>query len=71
MPHSLRHEPNNDHRRAAGDVAPLLPAPDWRQGRNDRLFVEAMCWILRNGAAWRNLPQGSGHCRRTVPIHSG
>jgi hypothetical protein len=56
MPHSLRHEPNNDHRRAAGDVAALLPAPDWRRGRNDRLFVEAMCWILGNGAAWRNLP---------------
>jgi transposase len=28
----------------------LLPAPKGRHGNDNRLFLEAVCWIIRTGA---------------------
>ncbi|ASV34038.1 hypothetical protein CJJ18_08685 [Candidatus Williamhamiltonella defendens] len=28
----------------------FLPAPKGRHGKDDRLFLEAVCWIIRTGA---------------------
>ncbi|HAT8180802.1 TPA: transposase [Legionella pneumophila] len=39
----------------------LLPKPKGRHGNDDRLFMEAICWMLRTGAAWRDLPSEYGH----------
>jgi len=38
----------------------LLPAPKGRHGKDDRLFLEAVCWIVRTGAPWRDLPPEFG-----------
>ena len=39
----------------------LLPKPKGRHGKDDRLFMEAICWMLRTGAGWRDLPGDYGH----------
>jgi len=38
----------------------LLPGAKGRHGKDDRNFLEAMCWIVRTGAPWRDLPPEFG-----------
>jgi len=44
-------------------IAPLIIGrPDQRgtTGRNNRMFVEGVLWIVRTGAPWRDLPEAFG-----------
>ena len=45
-------------------MAPLClgkPGDPGRSGSDNRLFVEAILWIVRTGSPWRDLPEGFGN----------
>ena len=45
-------------------VAPLLPGKagdPGRSGADNRLFLEAVLWMVRTGAPWRDLPEMFGN----------
>ena len=49
-------------------IEPLLPGKASDPGctaRDNRLFVEAVLWIMRTGSPWRDLPPALGHWHRT------
>lgn len=49
-------------------LAPLLPGragTSGRNARNNRLFLDAVVWILRNGGPWRDLPERFGNWNST------
>ncbi len=44
-------------------LEPLLPtySKGGRPGNDNRLFLEGVCWIVRTGAPWRDLPPDYGN----------
>jgi putative transposase len=45
-------------------IAALVPGKDGdpgRHGRDNRLFVDAVLWVCRTGAPWRDLPGEFGN----------
>jgi transposase len=43
------------------DLLPGKPGDPGRSGADNRLFVEAVLWIARTGAPWRDLPAMFGN----------
>ena len=43
-------------------MAPIIGRPDQKgpTGRDNRMFVEGVLWIVRTGSPWRDLPQAFG-----------
>jgi putative transposase len=41
-------------------VRPHLPPVLGRRGRDDRLFIDAVLWIAKTGAPWRDMPTRFG-----------
>lgn len=49
------------------ELSPLLPGQAWSPGvtaADTRGFVEAVLWLGRTGAPWRDLPPHLGHRHR-------
>lgn len=44
-----------------GSLLPGKPGDRGRTGRDNRLFVEAVLWIVRTGSPWRDLPESFGN----------
>lgn len=42
------------------ELKPMLPPAKGRWGKDDRLFLEAVCWLIRTGCPWRDLPPEFG-----------
>lgn len=44
-------------------LEPLLPKKPFggRPAKNDRMFIEAICWVIRTGAPRRDLPETYGN----------
>jgi transposase len=54
-------------------IAPLLPGKSTDCGvtaKDNRLFLEAILWIARTGAPWRDLPLEFGHWHRVYVRYS-
>ena len=49
-------------------LMPHLPGVEGKRGRpaqDNRRFIDAVCWILRTGAPWRDLPPDYGDWKNT------
>ena len=54
-------------------VAPLLPGKagdPGRSGADNRLFLEAVLWMVRTGAPWRDLPEMFGNWNTVLIVHT-
>ena len=47
------------------DILPGKPGDPGTTAKDNRLFVEAVLWIARTGAPWRDLPLGLGNWHTT------
>lgn len=51
----------NEQWRRIEHMLPGKPGDPGGRGKDNRLFVEAVLWISRTGAPWRDLPEHFGH----------
>jgi transposase len=55
-----RYELSNEQWRRIEDLLPGKKSDPGRSGQDNRLFVNAVLWVLRSGARWSDLPQRYG-----------
>jgi transposase len=55
-----RYELSNEQWRRIKGLLPGKKGDPGRTGRDNRLFVNAVLWILRSGARWSDLPERYG-----------
>jgi transposase len=55
-----RHEMTDDHWERIKDFLPGQPADPGVTAQDNRLFVNAVLWIAKTGAPWRDLPERFG-----------
>jgi transposase len=41
-------------------IEPLFTGSKIKRGKDDRKFLEAVCWVMRTGSSWSNLPREFG-----------
>ena len=57
----IRRELTNGQWRRIEQLLPGKPGDKGRHGEDNRLFVDAVLWIARAGAPWRDLPEEFGN----------
>jgi transposase len=55
-----RYELSDEQWERIGDLLPGKPGDRGRTGADNRLFVNAVLWVLRSGAWWQDLPERYG-----------
>ena len=55
-----RHEINDQHWEAIKDFLPGKEGDPGATAKDNRLFVNAVLWIAKTGAPWRDLPERFG-----------
>lgn len=55
-----RYELSNEQWRRIEDLLPGKKGDPGRSGNDNRLFVNAVLWVLRSGARWSDLPERYG-----------
>ena len=55
-----RYELSNAQWERICDLLPGKPGDPGRRGADNRLFVNAVLWVLRSGARWSDLPERYG-----------
>ena len=55
-----RYELSNAQWERICDLLPGKPGDPGRSGADNRLFVNAVLWVLRSGARWSDLPERYG-----------
>ena len=55
-----RYELSNEQWRRIKDLLPGKKGDPGRNGEDNRLFVNAVLWVLRSGARWSDLPERYG-----------
>lgn len=55
-----RHEVTDDHWKRIEHSLPGLPGDPGVTAKDNRLFVNAVLWIAKTGAPWRDLPERFG-----------
>jgi transposase len=56
-----RYELSNEQWRWIEEFLPGKESDPGRTGRDNRLFVNAVLWVLRSGARWSDLPERFGN----------
>jgi len=57
-----RHALRDDQWEKSKDALPGKPEDPSRTGKDNRLFIEAVMWVAKTGAPWRDLPSEYGKC---------
>jgi len=57
----IRRELTNTQWKLIEKLVPGKEGDKGRHGEDNRLFVDAVLWVLRTGAPWRDLPTAFGH----------
>ena len=56
-----RHEIKDEDGDRIRDVLPGPPGDPGVTAKDNRLFINAVLWIAKTGAPWRDLPERFGH----------
>ena len=57
-----RHEISDEQWEAIRDLVPGKEGDPGATAKDNRLFVNALRWIAKTGAPWRDLPTRFGNC---------